>query len=123
MDFEKEMRRKDVWNQGNIEIHSMSKGKSLTSDLYGGNGWVLGFQEVFSLLQAFPHQVATASGLQLGNQALIGQPQLLPVVGGGHPGNHRLIDNREPVTHRPTYIMTYWQWKVCMFLAKEMGVK
>lgn len=110
-------------NQGNIEIHSMSKGKSLTSDLYGGNGWVLGFQEVFSLLQAFPHQVATASGLQLGNQALIGQPQLLPVVGGGHPGNHRLIDNREPVTHRPTYIMTYWQWKVCMFLAKEMGVK
>lgn len=96
-------------NQGNIEIHSMSKGKSLTSDLYGGNGWVLGFQEVFSLLQAFPHQVATASGLQLGNQALIGQPQLLPVVGGGHPGNHRLIDNREPVTHRPTYIMTYYQ--------------
>ena len=58
--------------------------------LYAANSWFLGFQEVNPLLLAIPHQVATATSLQLGDQSLVGQPQLLAIIGSGYPGNHRL---------------------------------
>lgn len=58
--------------------------------LYVRDSCLIRFQVFHSLLEAFPHQVATATGLQLGDKSLVGEPQLLSIVGSGYSRNHRL---------------------------------
>lgn len=75
----------------------------VTPHLYVGDSLLVGLEVVHALPQALPHQVAAATGLQLGDEALVGQPQLLSVVGRGHSGYHRLRDTHTH-THRVPHI-------------------
>lgn len=58
--------------------------------LDAGDGGNLFLQEIHPGAEFLPDEVPAAAGLQLGDQALVGQPELLSVIRSRHPGDGTL---------------------------------